>query len=278
MERKARIIAIGDGLKLIRVPSQFFVENQDEETVRFFIPGVDGIIGRISALSIVSQGRQIDISGDLKEGAAIRKATVIRSGGVLYYQYSDKSMEHDTVLFHHHFFAGINNHEVILTVTVEESRSDSAEVRIFLDMIPEMIVSICDETDSECILSDIPDDSMRLIKERIGRFTARWSVRGKLQIGDFENCVRTLPYTEETKPQWCDMGFAFGAFLIQQLPSFQWSFFRDKIGLDYCIRFKDTGILVFPVGLFAKRKEEETDFSVREVFDGLLAYVRDETK
>ena len=66
------------------------------------------------------------------------------------------------------------------------------------------------------------------------------------------------------------MGIVFGMRVCEASEGIDWAIVQDEYGRDPALRYLDTSLLVFPLTMISKRVEDGDQFSVRELFDGLL--------
>jgi hypothetical protein len=65
------------------------------------------------------------------------------------------------------------------------------------------------------------------------------------------------------------LGVAFGKVFVNNNEHYDWWMVEDEYGRDSAIRYKETSLLVFPQTMISKRVEDGTEFSVRELYEGL---------
>lgn len=68
---------------------------------------------------------------------------------------------------------------------------------------------------------------------------------------------------------------AFGVVFINNNPGFDWCMVEDDWGRTPAIRYKAANILIFPMGMIAKRVEAQETFDVPTLYEELCTGTED---
>ena len=71
------------------------------------------------------------------------------------------------------------------------------------------------------------------------------------------------------------LGVAFGRVMATQEEGMDWWVVVDDYGRDLVIRYRETSLQLDAMHLIGKRLEDGTRVDVRELYDGMMAYVRE---
>ncbi|MCC9073257.1 DUF3806 domain-containing protein [Flavobacterium sp. F-65] len=273
-----KLFEIGDGLKSIKVSSNYFAERENDGTVILYDPEIDFAEIRISVITVESKD-----SSDLQamyrrviELAKEKEIEVNLTDEKSYYNYVKENEEDGLMIFY--FEVGYFNHLIIISVTTnaEYAQNNEENIENVLSDITNFISTIKEiNIDSQHIFeptyNDIDDINERIKKvlniheDEIDAYHDTDKTISLIQKIIDEN-VFQVDNTYELQ----SLGIALGDYIQYKNNDFHWAVIRDEYGRDICLQYKTLALTVFPMTMISKRIEDGENVNVSELFSDLL--------
>jgi len=65
------------------------------------------------------------------------------------------------------------------------------------------------------------------------------------------------------------LGVILGKVFVNETPHYDWWVVEDEYGMDACVRYKETSLIIFPQTMLSKRIEDGDQVNVKGFFQGL---------
>ena len=269
-----KTIAIGDGFKTAQFPDNMEVDWENNQNIIFYRNNAPFITERISVLTVTKKDDpHLKCAYDGIPESALQHEAEFNDNGTIRYFESMQDREEDGKPIKFWFFkAGINNHIVFTSVTIDAPLVDDCRVLQFLAEVRDLQFTLEDRTGKE-VVSDLLKTNVQELKERIVRFLSNHADGNPITLPLLSSISQTLAFDPDDISNWHDMGLCFGELIRTEVPGFSWKLLHDEYGMDYCLRFEETSIKVFPMTLFSKRKEDGREIGIEDLYHGLLGAV-----
>jgi len=277
-----KLFEIGDGLKSIKVTSDYYSDLEDEETT-FLYKGEDNEPEiRISVISGVPKDEtdtNYIYNSVIKEGEEKGyPVTIVEDKS--YYTYSTENQEIVT----HFYEIGYKCNIVIISVTDVLEKKDSSELQATLRDIESLISSITEISLKEPTIFEPKYPDFASINERISNIM-------EIEQDDIDDCHETdktlskiqdildkKKYTPKQTLELQSLGLALGDYIQYKNENFHWAVVRDEYGRDLCLQYKNTSLTTFPLTMISKRVETGEEIVVDKFVNKLLDTIEDLAK
>ena len=281
-----KLFEIGDGLKSIKVASDYYSDWDEEyaQTVLLYKGEDNEPEVRITVISAVPQ-ENVDINSIyyyiIKEGEE-KGHPVTQVAGKSYYLHTEVLKSQNRVI--RMYEIGYKCSFVILTVTISLKYKDSPLLKKTLQEVESFIPSI-DEISLKGITIFEPKYTDFVgIEERISGIL-------EIEQDDIDNCheadttlskiqqiLDEKKYTSEQTYELQSLGLALGDYLQYKDERLHWAVVRDKHGRDLCLQYKNTTLTVFPMTMISKRIEDGEEVVVETLVKGLFNIIEAQAK
>lgn len=273
-----KLFEIGDGLKSIKVSSNYFAERENDGTVILYDPEIDFAEIRISVITVEPKDSS-DLQAMYKRVIELAKEKEIEvnlTDEKSYYNYVKENQEDGLMIFY--FEVGYFNHLIIISVTTnaEYAQNNEENIENVLSDITNFISTIKEiNIDSQHIFeptyNDIDDINERIKKvlniheDEIDTYHDTDKTISLIQKIIDEN-VFQVDSTYELQ----SLGIALGDYIQYKNNDFHWAVIRDEYGRDICLQYKTLALTIFPMTMISKRIEDGENVNVSELFSDLL--------
>ena len=278
------LFEIGDGLKSIKVASNYYCDWEDKETIILYKGEENEPEIRISVISVIpkeesdaNNAYHSVIKNGEKEGYSVTKIE-----DKSYYTSSEERQSEDIVL--HFYEIGYKCNFVILSVTASLEDKDSPQLQAALREIESFIPSINEISLKESTIFEPKYTDFTSINERIANIL---DVKQD-DIDDYHEADTTLSkiqsildekkYTSEQTRELQSLGLALGDYLQYKDENLHWAVLRDEYGRDLCLQYKNTALTVFPMTMLSKRVEDGEEVVVTALVKGLFNILEKHSK
>jgi len=273
-----KLFEIGDGLKSIKVPSNYFSDAEDDRTIILYDPEIDFAEIRISVITV-----EPNDSSDLQvmfntviELANEKGINVSVEDGKSYYHYVEQNLEDGLTILYYE--VGHLNHLILISVTAsaEYCQNNKANIENLLSDITSFIPSI----------TEIKLTSQNIFEPKYSDFDSINKTVAKIlnideeEIDACHDNDKTLSliqkmiddkvFQAENTHELQSLGIALGDYIQYKYNDFHWAVVRDEYGRDMCLQFKTFAITVFPMTMISKRIEDGESVNVAELVSGLV--------
>lgn len=273
-----KLFEIGDGLKSIKVPGNYFSDAEDDRTIILYDPEIDFAEIRISVITVEPKD-----SSDLQvmfnrviELANEKGINVSVEDGKSYYHYVEQNLEDGLTNFYYE--VGYLNHLILISVTAsaEYCQNNKVNVENLLRDITSFIPSI----------TEIKLTSQNIFEPKYSDFDSINKTVAKIlnideeEIDACHDSDKTLSliqkmiddkvFQAKNTHELQSLGIALGDYIQYKYNDFHWAVVRDEYGRDMCLQFKTFAITVFPMTLISKRIEDGESVNVAELVSGLV--------
>ncbi|SEQ97940.1 DUF3806 domain-containing protein [Epilithonimonas lactis] len=273
-----KLFEIGDGLKSIKVSSNYFAERENDGTVILYDPEIDFAEIRVSVITVEPKDNS-DLQAMYRRVIELAKEKEIEINIIdekSYYSYVEQNQKDGLTIFY--FEVGYLNHLIIISVTTnaEYAQNNEENVENVLSDINSFISTI-KETNLESqnifepIYSDIDD-----INERIKKILNI----SEDEIDNYHNTDKTIPliqkiinentFQADNIYELQSLGIALGDYISHKNNDFHWAVVRDEYGRDICLQYKTLALTIFPLTMISKRIEDGENVNVSELYSNLL--------
>jgi hypothetical protein len=118
-------------------------------------------------------------------------------------------------------------------------------------------------------------DVTALQKQRavIERFLDDAELKGKYltaagKLGTLQALLQKKVFKAQQTRELQSMGVVLGDAFVKDM-GFEWVIVKDEVGHDPALRYKKTGILLFPLTMISKRVERGEDVDVFDLYNGV---------
>lgn len=273
-----KVFEIGDGLKSIKVSSNYFSDAEDDRTIILYDPEIDFAEIRISVITVEPKD-----STDLQamfnrviELANEKGIQVNVEDEKSYYQYAEENREDGLMIFYYE--VGFLNHLIIISITTsaEYCQNNEENIESVLSDIASFIPSI----------QEINLSNQNIFEPKYGDIDTINQIIAKIlninedEIDAFHSSDKTICliqqmlddkiFTAENTYELQSLGIALGDYIQYKHSDFHWGVVRDEYGRDFCLQFKTFAITVFPMTMISKRIEDGELVNVAELANGLV--------
>ena len=281
-----KLFEIGDGLKSIKVTSDYYSDwENDNKTVVLYKGEDNEPTIRISVITV-----------EPKDAADINNAynSVIKKGeekGYPITKIEDKSYhscseeipsENSTIIFYE---IGYKCNFVIISVTVSVEDKDSPRLQAALRDIESFIPSIAEVSLKEVNIFEPKYTDFANINQRVASVL-------EIKENDIDNCHETgttlskiqqildeKRYAPEQTYELQSLGLALGDYIQYKDDNLlHWAVVQDEYGRDICLQYKRTAMTVFPMTMLSKRVEDGEEVVVEALVKGLFNLLENHSK
>lgn len=91
----------------------------------------------------------------------------------------------------------------------------------------------------------------------------------KADLSRIQEILNSEKFDKRNEQELHSLGYIFGKVFIENNSNYDWWVLEDECGKDACIRYKETTLVTFPQTIISKRVEDDEDFDVEELYEGL---------
>lgn len=281
-----KVFEIGDGLKSIKVSSNYFSDAENDRTIILYDPEIDFAEIRISVITVEPKdSTDVQVMFNRVINLANEKGIKVKvESEKSYYQYTEENPEDGLMIFYYE--VGFLNHLIIISVTAsaEYCQNNEENIENLLSDIASFILSI----------QEIKLSTQNIFEPKYGDVdTINQTVSKILNISEeeidaFHSSDKTISliqqmldekiFTAENTYELQCLGIALGDYIQYKNNDFHWAVVRDEYGRDFCLQFKTFAIAVFPMTMISKRIEDGEFVNVAELANGLVDKVIEVSK
>lgn len=281
-----KLFEIGDGLKSIKVPDNYYSEQESDDIVLLFDPEKENIWIRISVITVGSKDSS-DMDSAYKKICNDGKSEgfdVKIVDGKSYFTYDRESEENGEKIKLFFFTIGYRNNFIVISVTVplEYAQNNNREMKAVLDDITQIIPTINDiSPEGQVTLFEPECNDLREIGKRISDVL-------KISEQDIDACHnenKTIPliqkllddnkFKADQTYELQSLGLAAGDYIQYKDNDYHWAIIRDEYGRDLCLEYKKTMTTVFPMTIISKRIEDGENVMVEKLINDILNKVKE---
>jgi len=273
-----KLFEIGDGLKSIKVSSNYFSDAEDDRTIFLYDPEIDFAEIRISVITVEPKdstdlqamfNRVIELANEkgIKLNVEDEKS---------YYHYVEENHQDGLMIFYYE--VGYLNHLILISVTASAEYCQNYEENIeeLLSNLTSFIPSI---KEIDLATQNIFEPKYNDI-DHINQTIAKILNIDEDEIEAFHNSDQTISliqkmidkkvFQAEDTDELQSLGIALGDYIQYKNNDFHWAVVRDEYGRDVCLQFKTFPITVFPMTMISKRIEDGESINVSELMSNLV--------
>ena len=283
-----KLIEIGDGLKSIKVASNYYSDWENDQKTVILYKGEDNEPEiRISVISVEpkdASNTNNNAYHSVVQSGEEKGYPVTKIEDKSYYTHSEESPSGDSTIVIYFYKIGYRYNFVILSVTVLSEDKDSPRLQATLREIESFIPSINEISLEEATIFEPKYTDFASINERIASTL-------EIKEDDIDNCHETdatlskiqqlldkKKYTPEQTYELQSLGLALGDYLQYKDEHLHWAVVRDGYGRDLCLQHKSTALTVFPMTMLSKRIEDGEEVVVKSLVNGLFNIIEEQTK
>lgn len=281
-KKQYKTFEIGDGMKSICVSERYFAEmEEDKSTLLLSNPETDNIWIRISVTTVEPKDKVENPMFEYIANVAKEQGKEVKVlGDKSYFSEFQQTEEEGDQIITYFYHVGYKCNIVLISVTTYLENSTTETFKVHLAELPEYIASIEEISLDKQNFFNLTDDDCRYINNRSAAILGITEE----ELDDFHERGETLKtiqkildeerYNAENTAELQSLGVAFGDYIQYKYPDFQWSIVHDQYGRDFCLNYGKT-ITIFPQTMISKRVEDNVEFDVESLLNGLLETVKD---
>jgi len=278
-----KLFEIGDGLKSIEVPDNYYTDWEGNDIVVLYDPYKDFAEIRISVLTVEPKD---NLDTEPIYWAVVEKArengqeaTIVNNKSYYTYNQQSEAEGEDITLFF--FEIGYKCHYILISITVVTAfaQNNEEKVKDLLSDVRQAIATIEDINLEKANIFEPKYNDFTSIEERVAAILDL----DKDDIDAYHQDNKTLPliqaiideekYSADDTYELQSLGVAFGSYLEHINNNLYWAIIRDEYGRDICLHSKNLAITVFPLTMLSKRIEEGASIDVEELKNNLIARI-----
>lgn len=281
-----KLFEIGDGLKSIKVLSNYFSDAEDDRTIILYDPEIDFAEIRITVITVEPKdstdlqamfNRVIELANEkgIKVNVEDEKS---------YYHYVEENHEDGLMIFYYE--VGYLNHLILISITAsaEYCQNNEENIENLLSDVTSFIPSI---KEIDLATQNIFEPKYRDI-DHINQTIAKILNIDEDEIDTFHNSDQTISliqkmidekvFQAKDTHELQSLGIALGDYIQYKNNNFHWAVVRDEYGRDVCLQFRTFPITVFPMTMISKRIEDGESVNVSELMSSLVDKVMELSK
>lgn len=278
-----KLFEIGDGLKSIKAPGNYYAERENDKTIILYDPEIDFAEIRISVITVEPNDRS-DWQPMYNSVLKLAKEKEIKSNIInekSYYQYTVAKQEEGVLIFY--FEVGYLNHLILISVTAnaEYAQNKEEDIENVLNDVTNMIATISEINLEKQSIFEPNYGDIEAINDRVKEILN--VTEEEIDIcHDTDQTIALIQQIMDKKVVQADrtyelqsLGIALGDYIQYKNEDFHWAVIRDEYGRDLGLQYKTLALTVFPMTMISKRIEDGEHVHVSELFSSLLAKVNE---
>lgn len=285
-------VEIGDGNLTVDIPHTFAVEQQEDLTTVVYDPAFDGATARFSSLHM-SDREQPDRHGigvELIDSRARKEhRRLMTLAGTHWYSYRKAATEEGDVGGMHFWVAGLDNSAVMASCWVRRAQKDQPPAQALLGAMepairslrPSRMQRIKPEGDEKREISGLcSEHEERLAQWRQAAHREARSIMGSAAFLGGEGDLQAIQsLLDHSGPDRSDvftlegLGAILGDVLARKL-DLHWVTVAGNAGSTPALRYRDSGIILYPSDMIVKRVERGEEVDVVGLYNALVEHVR----
>lgn len=273
-----KLFEIGDGLKSIKVPNNYFSEWENDDTVILYDPELDIADIRITVITMEPKDSN-DTQAMYRRIIEVAKEKGIKAhlaNDKSYYLYNEENPIDETI--NYFFEVGYKNHIIVITVTVfaEFAQNNEEDIENILNDISSSIATIEEvNTKSQNIFeprySDFVSINSRISEIlNINESQIEDDYDNNKSISSIQKMIDNKIFQPNNTYELQSLGIVLGDYIQYKHKEFHWAVVVDEYGRDICLQYKKFAVTIFPLTMISKRIEDGEMVNILELVNDLL--------
>ena len=277
--KKLKTFEIGDGLKSIKMPSKYYSELEQGDTLLLYNPDNDMAWIRITVITVEPKDKDAEnaMYQYIIDKGRKEERNIVTTNDKSYFVTKELSEQNGEKLIVNTFEIGYKCHFIIISVTTLSENEYTTDYEQILSEVSHSISTINEVSLEKSNLFELTYSDYKNIWKRVSDILG-------VEEDEIEKChekgttieilqkiLNDEKYKSTDSFELQSLGIVLGDYLQYKYSNdYHWIIVRDEYGRDFALQYKNYLINLFPMTMISKRIEDGKKVIVAELIEGIM--------